>query len=491
MALSFNAIPIDIRTPGHYVEFDNSRALSGPPAMPHKILVLGQMLAAGAAAAEVPIRVTSAGQAVERFGRGSMLAAMFSALKTANPSTESWAIPLVDNAAGTAAAGSVTFGGAPTAAGTLNVYVAGQRVQVAVAAAQALPAIATAFAAAVNAALDLPVTAAVDGVDTTKVNLTARHKGESGTGVDLRVNYYQGEALPAGLTVAIVAMAGGTANPDVADAIAAMADEQYHTIAMPWTDAANLTALEAELARRFGPMVQIEGHAYAAARGSHGALGTLGDSRNSAHLTIMDAHASPTAPWVWAAELAGVVAFNGAIDPARPFQTLPLTSVLPEAEADRFTREERDLLLHDGISTHLVDAGGRVLVERAITTYKLDSFGLEDVSYLDVNTVLTLAYLRYAVRARIAQRYPRHKLADDGTRAGAGQAIVTPKVIRAELVALMRELEEIGLVENLDQFVGDLVVERSATDRNRVNALIPPDIVNQFRVFAGQIQFRL
>lgn len=132
-----------------------------------------------------------------------------------------------------------------------------------------------------------------------------------------------------------------------------------------------------------------------------------------------------------------------------------------------------------------------MLIERAITTYRLNAFDLPDISYLDVNTLLTLAYLRFTVRARISQKFPRHKLASDDTAFGEGQAIVTPRIIRAELVALFALWEERGLVEGREQFKADLIVERDADDPNRVNALIPPDVVNQFRVFAGQVQFRL
>src|SRR3546814_3024831 len=91
-----------------------------------------------------------------------------------------------------------------------------------------------------------------------------------------------------------------------------------------------------------------------------------------------------------------------------------------------------------------------VLLERPITTYQTNAYGFDDTAFLDVNTLLTLAALRYSQRARIAQKFPRHKLASDGTKAGAGQAIVTPSVIRAELVALAREWEDAGWVENMD-----------------------------------------
>lgn len=489
--VSFNAIPVDIRTPGQYIEIDNSKAVQGLPTQERKLLVLGQRLTTGTVAEAIPKRVLNGDQADNFFGRGSMLAAMCRAAKAVNESTDLWAVALDDNGAGNAAGGTITFGGTVTAAGTLNLYIAGTRVQIAVAAAQAASVSATALVAAITAKTDLPVTAAVNGVDNTQVDITARHAGLSGNDIDLRVNYFTGEALPAGLTVTIVAMSGGTANPDVADALAAIGDDQYYSIITPWTDDANLDALEAELEARWGPMQQRTGHAFGALVDTHSNLATAGAARNSAHTTLFGIADAPQPPWEWAARAGAVVEFHGAIDPARPFQTLAVAGLLSPPEESRFTRAERDLLLRDGISTFTVDAGGVMRLERVITTYQTNAFGIEDISYLDLNTKWTVDYIRFAVRARIALRYPRYKLADDGTRFAPGQAIVTPKLIRAELLALFRELEFAGQVENFDQFKGDLLVVRSDQDPNRVNAVIPPDIINQFRVFAAAVQFRL
>ncbi|MQT72556.1 phage tail protein, partial [Pseudomonas sp. FSL R10-0071] len=72
-----------------------------------------------------------------------------------------------------------------------------------------------------------------------------------------------------------------------------------------------------------------------------------------------------------------------------------------------------------------------------------------------------------------------------------GQAIVTPNVIRGELIASYYALERLGIVENADAFAQNLIVERSATSPNRLNVLFPPDLVNQLRIFALQYQFRL
>lgn len=484
--ISFNQIPIAIRTPGQFIEFDNTRAVQGLPVVQHKILVLGQRLASGTVAQNIPKRILSAGQAEEFFGRGSMLHEMLSALKAANSFTECWAVGIDDNVAGVAATGTITFSGAPTENGTLNLLIRGTLVQVAVTSGQTAAQIATATAAAINADTSLPVTAAPAAA---VVTLTARHKGENGNYIDVRVNYYFGQKTPKGLTVAIVAMSGGTANPSIAGAIAAIGAEQYHTVIMPYTDAANLTLLETELANRFGPLQQKEGQAFAGASGTHATIDTLGASRNSPHVSIMGAGKSPTPPYVWAAVVGAVDAFE--TDPARPRQTLELPGCLPPAEQDRFTRDERNILLFDGVSTFIVDAGGRCLIERLITTYQTNAFGVEDTSYLNIETMRTIAYLRLSARTRIALKYPRHKLANDGTNFAAGQAIVTPKMIRAELIALFQEWERAGLAEDIEQFKRDLIVERNPNDQDRVDAIIPPDTINQFRVFAAALQFRL
>jgi phage tail sheath gpL-like len=91
----------------------------------------------------------------------------------------------------------------------------------------------------------------------------------------------------------------------------------------------------------------------------------------------------------------------------------------------------------------------------------------------------------------MALRYPRHKLASNGTRFAPGQPIVTPNDIRNELIALFAEWEQAGLAEGIEQFKRDLLVARDPSDPDRLNAVIPPDTVNQLRVFAAQIQFRL
>lgn len=485
----FSSIPSNLRVPFVAAEFDSSRAAQGAALLPYRVLLLGQKRSTGTATANSLQKVTTADQVLTLAGRGSMLHRMAGAFFQNNRYTETWIGVLDDNGAGVAATGTIVVAGPATAAGTLSLYIAGTLVQVAVASGDASTAIATAIAAAINANADLPVTASAA---TSTVTLTHRHKGLVGNDTDVRANYQDGEKTPAGVSLTITAMAGGTSNPTLTTLIAAMGDNWFQVIAHPYTDATSLTAIETELASRFGPMRMIDGVAITSAAGTQSTLGTLGDGRNSPHSCIV---AQPgknpvTPPCEFAAAVAGVVAFYGNSDPSRPLQTLPVLGVKAPAESDRFTLVERNLELYDGIGTTKVVAG-QVQIERIVTTYQTSAAGASDTSYLDVTTLLTLLYLRYSFRNRILSRYPRHKLASDGVRVGSGQAVLTPKIAKAEAVAWFREMEELGLVENFDQFKADLVVERNASDPNRLDFLLPPDIMNQFIVGAASIQFRL
>jgi phage tail sheath gpL-like len=490
MTIPFSSIPSNLRVPFVAVEFDSSRAQQGAAVMPYRALIIGQKRTGGTGTINTIQKVTSADQVLTLAGRGSMLHRQARAWFANNRFTETWIGILDDAAAGVVATGTITVTGPATAAGTINLYLGGELVQVAVASGDAATAIATAIAAAITANPDLPVTAAaVSAV----VTVTHRHKGEVGLDFDMRANYQDGERLPAGVTLAFVAMSAGATNPVLTTLLAALGDNWFHVWAHGYKDTTSLTAIENEMASRFGPMRMIDGVAITSATGTQGTLTSLGNGRNSPSSTIV---AQPgknplTPPSEFAAAVAAVVAFHGNADPARPLQTLPLAGVRAPAEGDRFTLTERNLLLLDGIATTKADVTGGVQLERIVTTYQTNSAGADDTAYLDVTTMLTLMYLRYSFRTRVVSRYPRHKLANDGTRFGAGQAVMTPKLGKAEAIAWFRDMEELGLVEGFDQFKNDLLVERSSTDPNRLNFLLPPDLINQLVVGAANIQFRL
>ena len=494
MTITFNNIPPNIRTPGAFTEVDNSNALQGLLPWYQRVLILGQMNEtggqAGSASTEELIFVPSSEKAETLFGAGSMLARMVAKFKAINPYMEVWAIPQVDGT--TAATKTITVTGTATASGAIYLIIGGQQIVISVTSGTAANDIASAINTELAKHSELPVTA---GVATNVVTLTHRHKGLVGDTLDVRYNYYNGQELPAGVTLAIAAGTSGAGNPALTNTIAAMGDDQFDYVVCPYNDDTSLTAIETELARRWNPMIQMPSGCWSAVVGTHTTLNgwCTSNSRNSQFVSTMGVYDVPTPVEEVSAIYGADASYHLNIDPARPLQRLTLTGMLPpKYNSDgRFTREERDQLLNNGMATFTVDAGGNCLIERAISNYRLNAAGSPDVSFLDMNTLYSLMYIRYQYNARMLNRFPRHKLADDTFEVQPGQAVARPLDIRNETLAVFKDLYESGIIENFEEFKDALVVERNSSDVNRVDVLLPANLVNQFRVLATQIAYIL
>lgn len=488
--VSFRDIPADVLVPGQYIEINSTRADSGTPPIPRKIVLMGQKLAAGTAvtAQATEVAVATVDQVVQLGGRGSLLAQMAAEAFKAHPYGKFTVIAADDLVAGVAATGSILVTGPATASGTIALYVDGTLVPVGVTSGDTAIQIAANIATQINANPDLPLSVPVAPVAAT-VALVARHKGECGNDIDVRHSFYLGQNLPAGVTLAVTAMATGTGNPDIGPLLAAIKGDDRIVLISPWTDAPNIVKIEADFADRFGPMKQQESHCFAGLSGTFASLVTYGAARNSPHVSIIPREGNMVAPWRLAASVAALCTLRGSADPARPYFGMILPGIPAPAESARFDQPTRNNLLKNGISTLRYDAGGNAMIEVVATTYKTNSFGVPSRAYFKLQSKWTADYFRYAWKVLIASRYPDFKLADDGTNFAPGQPIVTPSVLRIETIGLARDLEYAGVIENVDEFKNTLLILRSIANPNQVNAVASPNLVNQFDVFAAAVKF--
>ena len=492
MPVPFSNMPSNVRVPLFYAEVDNSQANSG--AQTQRALIIGQTTAAGNGAVNVPVLCRGVSDAQAKGGLGSMLALMTAAYKASDSFGEVWLLPLADAQGSVASSGSLLVAGTPSGEAIISLYIGGQRISLAVTTSEEAKAIAKGLATLVNSSANLPVTAQAS--DAT-VKFTAKNKGAAGNDIDLRLNYLGtsgGEVTPAGLTLTITAMAGGATNPVLDTILAGLGDEAFDFIVSPYTDTTSLNALKNLLndkTGRWSYASQIYGHVFAAQCGTLATLATAGNARNHQHESIMGIHDSPSPPWVWAADLAGTAAVALRADPGRPLQTLTLSTVLAPPPSSRFGLSERNTLLWDGISTFTVANDGTVAIENLITTYQKNGAGGADDSYLQVETLFLLMYVLRAQRSLVTSKYARVKLAADGTRFAPGSAIVTPKIIKADLIAQYGALEYAGFVQDAKAFAKGLIVEKNRTNPNRVDVLWPGTLINQLRIFALLAQFRL
>ena len=490
MSISFLQVPFGVKVPGSYIEFDTSKAIQGPSIQTYVALLIGQRLSSGTKPAGQQDLVTSAAQAKQFYGAGSHLAAMAEAFINANGGLNELTCIALDDGAAVKATGSYEILTPPTADGTLSLMLAGRRYRVAVVDADTEEDVIDKLVAEIGLDSDRLVDVVKNGGNGDLMDITARNGGAVGNELDIRENYFVGEELPAGITSTITAMSGGSGDPSISGAITAMGEKQFHSIAMAVNDASNIGLMQTEMQDRWGPTRQNDGHVFFAKNEDFATHSTFLGTRNNEQESVMNVK-GPTPGFIWSANLAAVIATNGQIDPARPFQTLSLTQVLAPLESELFDFGERDQLLKAGSSTYFVDGSGIVRIERIRTTRIENEFGSLDEALADLNPKLTLSYIRFDYRTMLTVKYPRHKLANDGTNFGPGQAIVTPRILKAEAVARFRQWETLGLVEGGDQFKRDLIIQRNTSDVNRADHLLSPDLVNQLRVNGVQIGFLL
>jgi len=494
VTIPFKNIPSNTRVPLFYAELDNSRANTNQ--VPQRSLVIGQKTAAGTMTANIPVVCQSTVDSRAAAGPGSILAGMIDAYRAVDKNGEMWVLPVADDGAAVAATGSVAFAGPNTRPGTISLYIGGRLVSVPVAVGTTANAMATAVAAAIQAA-NVSVTAAVDGTTLSKVNLTARNGGECGNDIDISYNYKGnagGEAVPFGSSITIVAMTGGTTNPVLTTALANLNDMAFDFIACSLTDATSMAAIAALLSDdtgRWSWSSQVYGHCWVAKRGTAGANATFATGLNNQHITNVAVNGSPTPPWKWAAAFMAGAAVSIRQDPGLPLQFLPVPGLLPPLQQSLFPISVRNnTLLYGGCATWTVDAG-TVVMENITTTYVTNAQGNADDSYLEVETLFLSVYILRQLRSVVQTTYGRKKLAVNGTRILPGTNVVTPDTIRADLIAKYRELEAAGFVQKSDEFATNLVVEQNASNPNRVDVLYPAVLIDQLRVFAVLFQFRL
>lgn len=435
-----------------------------------------------------PYRIGSAQEAANLWGAGSHLHRQAIAFFANNAFTEVWGIGFDDTLGSTVSTSGVSVSGPATGAGTLALYVGGTRYAITVASGDTSDAVCAAIATAINADTSAPFTASAVA---SLVTLTAKNAGIVANSIDVRHSHNPGESLPAGLGVTLTPFTGGGGGVDLVPVFAAVGEQWFNVIVTPYTGLTPMQAFAAELENRWGPFRAVDAFGVVSAVGDQAAAQAIAAQTNSGHLTVIPTNSSPTWQVEIAAAAGAVLAFYAAIDPARPFNGLPLIGVVAPLVRDRWTLSQRNANLFAGVSSTRVDDAGQVVLERVISTYRTNSVGAPDTAFLDATRHFSLSYIRYDSTTSFRTKYPRVKLASDETRLAAGQAVMTPGIARGEIIARAGVWESIGLIEDLDAFKTNLIVERDTNDPTRLNVQMAPNLVDPLIVVAERITFIL
>ena len=488
----FNEIPQPLYVPGAYTEIRPNYSNMGAVPWPARVLIIGQMAAAGTAVAGAIMTLYRASDAVAWFGAGSQAAGMAKRFLDNNPWTRVDIVGVADSVGATRAGGSVAVTAAATGNGTIALRIAGRRITVGVTSGMATTAIAAAIQAAIvaMAASDatLPVVATVA---TSTVTLTAVNGGTLGNEISIVASPDAGDALPAGVALTVTAMTGGATDPTADAIITAISSTWYTDLVMPAVldDAAVTSALET----RYAAMGKLDTHLWKCVAGSYSALLTDAGTANSRFKSWLGVQNPRSPSWEIAAACAAQAIFALGNDPARQLRGLPLVGIVPPAAADWFDEAQQNVLLPEGVSTYDVMIDGTMVLQRIVTENKTNpTTGAADQSWLDVMTPKTLSRVRYDWDTYVNLVYPRNKMALDGTIAAESDpAVVTPTRMRGTWAARSRFYETQGWLQNTGPLAQQANFAVDASNPNQMDMSAPVQLLGNLMVLADIISFSL
>lgn len=486
MTIQFNDIPSNIRVPLWYAEINPAQT---PYQSNARLCLVGQKTTAGNATAGEPVMIVADPESM--FGANSMLTAMYYAARANAPFQEIWALPLDDLLAGVAATATITIGSIASVltAQTISVWIGDVKVSTIAYPSDTTSTLATRLAAAITTAITerrLPLASAT--AVAAVITLTAVHKGTCFNSLRIEPVYRAGENPMSATVMTVVQFANGSGDPDITSPLAAFGDDEFDWIVSPYGDTGNLAAASSLLngaSGRWSPMQQLYGHFVGVKSDTVANLATFGLTMNDPHITVLGVYKYQSPIWAIAGALGGRMAahLQDAPELSRPLQSLELVGILPpKARGDRFTITSRQSLYYDGISCLNVSKVGTVHIDRIITTYRLNVWGMPDASWLDVNTLAQNMYAIRYLKTKVTGIWARAALANDNP--GNVQGMATPLAVRDTVLHGYQELVDLGVVENFDLFAQVLQVERNKVDANRMDIYLPADQVNQLRIIA-------
>lgn len=468
MNIEFDNIPASIRHPGVYTEYNTKGAVTTLPTNEQEVLIIAPMLDSSQPYS-APLRVYSDIEAAQAFGYGSWAHLMTRIAILNNPLIRLSVMGLADNSAGVAASATITLNGTATGQGVINVIIGNQEFKISVSQGETATECATRLHALINGTKSAVVSATLSGATLT---LTAKCKGEIGNQISLATK----NSAP-DMSISAAAFDNGAENAEIAEALTSIAGEHYHIIISPFNDVKNAKALATHLAAVSSPIEKKPAIGVLAWTGSMATGTTFTEQLNDPRLTCAWYKGASDNPALIAAGYGAVIAKEE--DPARPLNTLEVKGLAEVDSTQLPLFSEFNQALYHGL-TPLKVVNHRVQILRAITTYTKSATNTDDPSMLDLTTIRTLDYVRKALEQRIELRFPREKL-----------HARKPPQVHSEILDVLLRLEELEVIENVKQHKSKLIVQRNPQDVNRLDVVVPTDVVNGLHVVANRIDLIL
>ena len=356
------------RVVGIKTEFKDLRG--GILFLPQRIAVVAQGNSA-AVYDTTKLQVTSATIAAQTYGFGSPIHQAVKQLLPTNgdgvgtiPVT---IYPLEDDVAGVASTGDVTATGTATEAGVVYVKVNNIRSEaIVIASGDAGIDLEDAITGAINAVLDMPLTAVADGVGN-KSDLTSKWEGTSANDIHVEI-----EGAVAGITFAITQLSGGLVNPNI-DAALAQVGNVWETMVLNGLDIADTTTLDKYSTFGEGRWGAITRKPLVVFTGTTESTVTtaivIPEARKTDRTNVqLVAPASNDLPIAVAARQLARIAKVANNNPPRDYGSQDATGLTPGTDGEQWNYTQRDQAVKGGSSTTEVK-DGVINVSDVVTFY--------------------------------------------------------------------------------------------------------------------------
>lgn len=471
--------------------------------------------AAGTATAATIYTPAGVDEADALFGQGSELALMYRAAQNTKRGANLKCVAVAE-AVNTKASGTIVVANAATSSGVVRVKIAGQLCEeVNVASGDSANTIATNIAHAINRLANAPVTATVS---TATVTLTAKHGGPRGnnicygavvTAASTTVNLNGGGAG----TDKTSRLASGATADDVTAALAAAAPGEY-VIVVAHVDSTNLGLLKTHLNTYAGLSTRKRQQAVAAisnrtvaqvmsdAQGYNAARISLPYYRDATAGGPVDSNTATSgeiAACLATARLYGDAIVNGNVRgelayPACNLDGLQLPAIKAQNEGTgvRLIETEIQQLLAAGVTPIVASSlnPGYCQIVRSVTTYSLDANSNPTNAVKDTSAVTVADYVADGIENKLAADFPNKNIApdpDDPAEAPPNAEVIFPRTLRQAIEAELRRYESQGLLVQVEENLGSLVVEQDPDVPQTVYAQIPAKVIPHLHTFAGEL----
>lgn len=401
-------------------------------------------------------------------------------------------------AGSTAATLPVTFAGTPGSDSPVDVDISGREFEV------VWPAAATAdeFKAIMNDAInarseDLPAAASSGGTAISTITGKVTGNISNDIGVKMKLRSQTGTETINGGTSIDTALSGGTTDPDLTNALAALEGREYHFIlpCLSNTDILNVaTSNNADLVYNHidslnsGLNCKLQTFVVGATGALASAIATSShaNSCNNAEFgELIECINGRSLPCEFAAREVGGWLKELGLDPAcnRIGEIFNGTAGAADKIADQPTVTESESALGNGVSLIGYTAQDSEYLIRAVTTHSQTVLGGPDRRLLDCQNVHAAYIVSRDVRDNIALAFPKAKIQPDSEPGDDDPppGVLEERDVKGWVISRLRDWQGMGVVKkaSLDAAIanGTLIVKVDESDATQVNIVMPHEIV--------------